>query len=227
MAQAARRLGRGRRDDRRRHHRQGRRRDPLARRAGGWRRSSPRPATRSRSANRSPRSTPAPSAGEAHPDRGRLAGASRRRAPRRGRDRPLRVHLACGEADRRQARHRSESGRGHRHRRAHAQEGRARPRRERQRCAKAPPVLHSESPYKPDPPRPVARRTATGNREPLTPMRKAIAEHMLASRATVGALHDDRRGRHVAGGGTAHRAEGRRPPASRCRPTWRSSRGRP
>jgi 2-oxoglutarate dehydrogenase complex dihydrolipoamide succinyltransferase (E2) component len=41
------------------------------------------------------------------------------------------------------------------------------------------PVLHSESPYKPDP----APET-NGNREPLTPMRKAIAEHMLASRAT-------------------------------------------
>ena len=34
MAQAARRLGRGRRDDRRRDHRQGRRRDPVARRSG-------------------------------------------------------------------------------------------------------------------------------------------------------------------------------------------------
>jgi 2-oxoglutarate dehydrogenase complex dihydrolipoamide succinyltransferase (E2) component len=41
------------------------------------------------------------------------------------------------------------------------------------------PVLHSESPYKPDP---VPEKN--GNREPLTPMRKAIAEHMLASRAT-------------------------------------------
>ena len=41
------------------------------------------------------------------------------------------------------------------------------------------PVLHSESPYKPDP-----APERTGNREPLTPMRKAIAEHMLASRAT-------------------------------------------
>jgi 2-oxoglutarate dehydrogenase complex dihydrolipoamide succinyltransferase (E2) component len=43
------------------------------------------------------------------------------------------------------------------------------------------PVLHSESPYKPDP-APVAE--GNGNRTPLTPMRKAIAEHMLASRAT-------------------------------------------
>ncbi len=41
------------------------------------------------------------------------------------------------------------------------------------------PVLHSESPYRPDP----APETS-GNRTPLTPMRKAIAEHMLASRAT-------------------------------------------
>jgi 2-oxoglutarate dehydrogenase E2 component (dihydrolipoamide succinyltransferase) len=47
--------------------------------------------------------------------------------------------------------------------------------------AKAPPVLHSESPYKPDP-APAAEKA--GDRTPLTPMRKAIAEHMLASRAT-------------------------------------------
>ncbi len=45
---------------------------------------------------------------------------------------------------------------------------------------KAPPVLHSESPYKPDP----VPEEIDGNRTPLTPMRKAIAEHMLASRAT-------------------------------------------
>ena len=63
-------------------------------------------------------------------------------------------------------------------------------------AAKPAPVLHSESPYKPDPP---AETPADGGRrEPLTPMRKAIAEHMLASRSHVGALHDDRRGRHVA-----------------------------
>jgi 2-oxoglutarate dehydrogenase E2 component (dihydrolipoamide succinyltransferase) len=41
------------------------------------------------------------------------------------------------------------------------------------------PVLHSESPYKPD-----VVEEKNGNRVPLTPMRKAIAEHMLASRAT-------------------------------------------
>jgi pyruvate/2-oxoglutarate dehydrogenase complex dihydrolipoamide acyltransferase (E2) component len=44
-------------------------------------------------------------------------------------------------------------------------------------AVKTPPVLHSESPYKPEP-------AKNGDREPLTPMRKAIAEHMLASRAT-------------------------------------------
>jgi 2-oxoglutarate dehydrogenase E2 component (dihydrolipoamide succinyltransferase) len=45
------------------------------------------------------------------------------------------------------------------------------------------PVLHMESPYKPEPrPEPAVHRQ--GDREPLTPMRKAIAEHMLASRAT-------------------------------------------
>jgi 2-oxoglutarate dehydrogenase E2 component (dihydrolipoamide succinyltransferase) len=49
--------------------------------------------------------------------------------------------------------------------------------------SKPPPVLHSESPYKPDPPQ--AAPSAGERREPLTPMRKAIAEHMLASRATA------------------------------------------
>jgi 2-oxoglutarate dehydrogenase complex dihydrolipoamide succinyltransferase (E2) component len=49
--------------------------------------------------------------------------------------------------------------------------------------AKAPPVLHSESPYKPDPPQ--AASSDGERRETLTPMRKAIAEHMLASRATA------------------------------------------
>jgi 2-oxoglutarate dehydrogenase E2 component (dihydrolipoamide succinyltransferase) len=48
---------------------------------------------------------------------------------------------------------------------------------ESEETAKAPPVLHSESPYKPEP-------ATNGDRTPLTPMRKAIAEHMLASRAT-------------------------------------------
>ncbi len=52
-------------------------------------------------------------------------------------------------------------------------------------AAKPAPVLHSESPYKPEPAEPVAPAAEKGgNRTPLTPMRKAIAEHMLASRAT-------------------------------------------
>jgi 2-oxoglutarate dehydrogenase E2 component (dihydrolipoamide succinyltransferase) len=49
-------------------------------------------------------------------------------------------------------------------------------------ASKPAPVLHSESPYKPDPD--PAPAETNGNRTPLTPMRKAIAEHMLASRAT-------------------------------------------
>jgi 2-oxoglutarate dehydrogenase E2 component (dihydrolipoamide succinyltransferase) len=40
------------------------------------------------------------------------------------------------------------------------------------------PVLHSESPYRPDEPE------TTAGREPMSPMRQAIAKHMLDSRAT-------------------------------------------
>ncbi len=40
------------------------------------------------------------------------------------------------------------------------------------------PVLHSESPYRPDEPE------TNGNREPMSPMRQAIAKHMVESRRT-------------------------------------------
>jgi 2-oxoglutarate dehydrogenase complex dihydrolipoamide succinyltransferase (E2) component len=52
---------------------------------------------------------------------------------------------------------------------------------------KAPePVLHSESPYRPEP-QPVANGHATtgDRREPLSPMRRQIAEHMVRSRRTA------------------------------------------
>jgi len=59
--------------------------------------------------------------------------------------------------------------------------------------AKPQPVLHSESPYRPDPPAPapapepgVEPAAAGGERrEPMSPMRQTIAKHMLASRATA------------------------------------------
>ena len=56
------------------------------------------------------------------------------------------------------------------------------------------PVLHSESPYRPDPPptpapapQPAVEPAAAGGerREPMSPMRQTIAKHMLASRATA------------------------------------------
>jgi 2-oxoglutarate dehydrogenase E2 component (dihydrolipoamide succinyltransferase) len=60
--------------------------------------------------------------------------------------------------------------------------------------AKAAPVLHTESPYRPDepatqsPPEPapeaVPRVAGDERREPMTPMRVAIAKHMLESRRT-------------------------------------------
>jgi 2-oxoglutarate dehydrogenase dihydrolipoamide succinyltransferase (E2 component) len=50
--------------------------------------------------------------------------------------------------------------------------------------AKPAPVLHTESPYRPE--EPVANGSAepAERREPLTPMRRSIAEHMLESRRT-------------------------------------------
>jgi 2-oxoglutarate dehydrogenase E2 component (dihydrolipoamide succinyltransferase) len=55
--------------------------------------------------------------------------------------------------------------------------------------AKPAPVLHSESPYRPDEPKaePEPERPVTDGerREPMTPMRLAIAKHMVASRHTA------------------------------------------
>ena len=59
---------------------------------------------------------------------------------------------------------------------AHVSNGHAKPQ------PKSQPVLHSESPYRPDEPE---VEPATGDRrEPMSPMRKAIAKHMLDSRRT-------------------------------------------
>ena len=172
------RLGRGRRDDRRRDDRQGRRRDPRPRPAAGSRGSSPSRATRCPSARRSPRSTRRRRAGEAHP--GRAHAATEAATPRRRERVPdrSRFYLAGGRADRRQAPGRPRSGRGDRHRRPGAEEGRARATSSRagQRSARRrpAPVLHTESPYKPEPgePTPEPKPAADGERrEPMTPMR--------------------------------------------------------
>jgi 2-oxoglutarate dehydrogenase complex dihydrolipoamide succinyltransferase (E2) component len=49
---------------------------------------------------------------------------------------------------------------------------------------KAAPVLHTESPYRPDEPETAPARVelADGQREPMSPMRQAIAKHMVESR---------------------------------------------
>ena len=60
---------------------------------------------------------------------------------------------------------------------AHVSNGHAKPE------PKPQPVLHSESPYRPDEP---VKQTGDGlRREPMSPMRQAIAKHMLESRATA------------------------------------------
>ena len=50
--------------------------------------------------------------------------------------------------------------------------------------------------------------TLEGRREEMSPMRKAIAEHMVRSRHDGRALHDDRRGRLLGGRSASRRAEG-------------------
>ena len=217
VAQAARRLGRGRRDDRRRDHRQGRRRDPLPgqRPAGADRRRGGR--HRRRSASRSPRSTPGRRAGEAHPDED---DADRRSQNTDGSARTRPTALAStrrssGGSPTSTASTSSQvegTGIGGRVRKkdvlAHVETGNGEGRR--RSCTR-------ESPYKPEPAEPEPPSEPTGERrEPMTPMRKAIAEHMLASRGDRRALHDDRRGRHVAGRGAAGRAQGGDGPPGRA-----------
>jgi pyruvate/2-oxoglutarate dehydrogenase complex dihydrolipoamide acyltransferase (E2) component len=51
-----------------------------------------------------------------------------------------------------------------------------------ERAADTEPVLHSDSPYRPEAP---AHGPAAGRREPLSPMRRQIAEHMVRSRRTA------------------------------------------
>src|SRR4051812_32951308 len=55
---------------------------------------------------------------------------------------------------------------------------------EREEESKPEPVLHIESPYKDEPPSTVDRRLSTGG-VPLSPMRAAIADHMVRSLQTA------------------------------------------
>ena len=227
MAQAARRLGRGRRDGLRRHHRQGRRRDPVAGRRPP--RADPGRAGRDgrgRDADRRDRRRGTP--GRGAPRRAQRQTTAGRRAARLlrsraggGGRRSLGLLLARRPADRRQARHRPRSGRGHRDRRPGAQEGRARLHRgSRRRRPRPEPVLHTESPYRPEEVEAPqsseagdeAAPAASAGAPPPTvdelsgPRGRADVADAPGDRpahgrepAHRGALHDDRRGRHVRG----------------------------
>ena len=61
-----------------------------------------------------------------------------------------------------------------------------------------------------------ASRATASAREPMSPMRQAIAQAHGREPPDRGALHDDRRGRHVAGRGAARAAEGVDGPARRA-----------
>ena len=201
-------------------------------------------ARRSRSAPRSP-DRPGAKAGEAHPDE--HDGTARRHRPRgtggRG-DRSLAVPLPRRQADGREARGRPDEGRRARDRRTDPEEGRAGVHRPAAPRPSGP--LHRESPYQQAqepseprrPPTPARRRRSTPNgasREPMTAMRRSIAEHMTESRRT--AAHcttivevdftGSRAAPSCAGDGAARRQAdlpGLRGRGGRGGP-WRSSRG--
>ena len=139
---------------------------------------------------------------------GRRPGRAADRPSRRRRAGPVAVLLAGGAADRRQARRRPRPGPGNRDRRPRAQEGRSRLRRvTRGRATRgcAEPALHTESPYQREEAEAPAgergrdrgsrgasaqrpadgRRAGAERREPMTPMRQAIARHMVGSRRTA------------------------------------------
>ena len=106
--------------------------------------------------------------------------------PRRGRS--VRLRLPRRAPDRRQARRRSRPGRRDRDRRADPQEGPARAHRVRRQAAASRGPGGAEAPAHrvalragAEPPAATARsrRPSTGRREPMSPMRQAIAEHMV------------------------------------------------
>ena len=245
VAQAARRLGRGRRDDLRRDHRQGRRRDPLAgqRPAGSASWSSPATTVAVGDADRRDRRAARP--GEAHPaERNGPSGAGGRSCRPRS---STGIATANGEADRSRfyspvVRRIADKhgvdlspGRGNRDRRPGAQEGRARPRRgrrERPEAARAPAAHRVPLPARPGArrrPRPTRRaaRREGGRARADDAHAPGDRQHMVGEPPHGGALHDDRRGRHLAGRRAARRApraDGAR--AASTSPTSPSSPGR-
>ncbi len=117
------------------------------------------------------------------------AGAERSRRSRASaetrRGRPLGVLLPGRPADRRQARHRPDDGRGDGSRRPRPQEGRLKRMLEpASRRTALRPTLHTESPYRPDEPAPANGNGNGAHREPMSPMRSAIARHMVESLRT-------------------------------------------
>ena len=219
VAQAAGRLGRGRRDDLRGHHRQGRRRDPVARQpAGSTILVEPGDDSR-RWARRWPRSIPSRPARRTRRSgtirRTRRARWSRRRPARPGpptrgdgRGRSDRFVLAGRSPDRRRARRRPRAGRGHRDRRPGPQARRARATsRPRTGAGGAPARQRAAAhPSRRTSPRP---RSATAEPEPAGGRRRApradVADAPGDRQAHgrepphLGPLHDDRRGRLLAG----------------------------
>ena len=256
MAQAPGRLGRGRRDDLRHHDRQGRRRDPLARqrppgadpgragrdgrgrdtpggdrRRGQARRGTPRGGGRGRGRTDGPAEPAEADAGQApaaaprsdDPDRSRFySPVVRRIADEHG------IDLTPCQG----------TGIGGRVRKTDLCLHRERRRGAAEQMAPAERPLHTESPYRPEPesaaaPEPrAAAQPAIARRTPRADVADAaaIAEHMVREPAHRGALHDDRRGRHVAawsprarelkrGDGGAAASRSPTSPSSRRRPS--------
>ncbi len=219
VAKATRRLDRGGRDDRRRDHRQGRRRDPLPgeRPFGADHRRAGRDACRS--ASRSPRSIPAQSRARRIPRRTQAgSGRSPSRADAGRPAEPDRSGFYSPVVRRIADKHGVDleqvegSGIGGRVRKkdvlAYVEAA-------RQRQGKPAPVLHSESPYRPEEPAPVRRPSHRASARPDRRASRADDSDAQADRrahgreqANLGALHDHRRGRHVAGRGASGAAQG-------------------
>ena len=181
--------------------------------------------------------------GEAHPEEHRQGARPRRRTPpgpgparRQRRGGSVRFLLAGGAADRRQAPRRPLPGRGHRDRRTRRKKdvlayieseegaplGGLRP----SPCCTSSPPTNARRPGARRP-RELVEELAPGRREPMSPMRQAIARHMVESRRT--AAHCTT----IVEADFSRVAARRRSSASRCgaaastSPTWRSWPGRP
>ena len=202
------------------------------RRAAGWRGSSSRPATRSTSARRSPRSMPGRAPGEAHPqedrDARRRAGPAARRTSRTvpGSSRP-----SCGGSPTSTTSISSQvegTGIGGRVRKkdvlAYVEAGGNGKRRRPGRCTPSRRTGRTGARREPRTSDEPAEGDASRADDPHAPGDREAHGRQPPDR---GALHDDRRGRHVAGRRAAGAAEAGDGPARRARsPTSRSSRAR-